>query len=265
MWLAWLQLLSLNAPSTRHSLLQEAERAHTAELTSATAAAFVGGTEAALRSGPRQELEFVAHDVGMQYAGPDSEILGSASASVHISTDSVLTPVECLSIRLEAEKAMARGLSSDFTYTDLARVGEVHVADLPASCDLLRRKLESTLLPAIAECFTLDASSLRVRDAVVVQYDAAREATRQPVHRDEALVSFSIPLSARAEYGGGGTIFEGSGAVFTPPMGRLLCHASGMRHAGNAISRGVRWMLVVFLIAFQENSVDGTCAVFWAN
>jgi len=32
-------------------------------------------------------------------------------------------------------------------------------------------------------------------------------------------------------------------------MGRLLCHASGMRHAGNAISNGVRWVLVVFLVA----------------
>ena len=32
-------------------------------------------------------------------------------------------------------------------------------------------------------------------------------------------------------------------------MGQLLLHASGMRHAGNAISRGVRWVLVVFLVS----------------
>ena len=27
--------------------------------------------------------------------------------------------------------------------------------------------------------------------------------------------------------------------MLRPPQGRLLCHASGMRHAGHAISRGV--------------------------
>ena len=53
-------------------------------------------------------------------------------------------------------------------------------------------------------------------------YDAARQATRQPMHRDEALVSFNIPLSDESEYEGGGTSFEGSGAVLRPPMGRLL-------------------------------------------
>ena len=51
-------------------------------------------------------------------------------------------------------------------------------------------------LPLVADCFALDAASLRVCDAVVLRYDYAQGATRQPFHRDEALISFNIPLSA---------------------------------------------------------------------
>lgn len=245
----------------QRGLRQEAQKAHAAELSSATATAFLCNTAAAAQHRVRtgQEVEFVAHHVGARYAGPDSEILGPAAASVHVSTQQVFTAAECRSMRLEAQLAMAIGFSSDFTYTDLASIGEVHVADLPLSRRLLRRKLEGTILQAVAGLFGLDAASLRVRDAVVIRYDAAREATRQPVHRDEALVSLSVQLSAHAEYDGGGTFFEGSGEVLTPPMGSLLCHASGMRHAGYAIKGGLRWVLVVFLVSADVPQLARHC------
>ena len=80
------------------------------------------------------------------------------------------------------------------------------------------------------------------------------------MHRDDALISFNIPLSADFEYQGGGTRFEGSGAVFRQPLGQAVCHASGMRHAGNAISRGVRWVLVVFLVSTEVPQLSRRCA-----
>ena len=114
---------------------------------------------------------------------------------------------------MEAKAALALGSDNVFTYTDLASLGEVHVANLPLSRRRLRRKLTSAVLPSAAACFGLDPSTLRVRDAVVVRYDATTQATRQPMHRDEALLSLNIPLSAQFEYEGGGTRFEGSGAL----------------------------------------------------
>ena len=44
-------------------------------------------------------------------------------------------------LRGEARVAMALGLSSDFAYTDVAPIDEVHVADLPRAREWLRDKL----------------------------------------------------------------------------------------------------------------------------
>ena len=163
------------------SILLDAERGHAAELSSQTAAAFLGNSDetSATHVGAVPPVGTRVVPVGALYAGPDRVALGEGSENVHISTRAVLTLAECLSLRLEARVAMALGFASDFAYTDLARIGEVHVADLPIARRLLRYKLDDTLLPLAAECFALKKSSLRVRDAVVIRYDAAQQATRQ--------------------------------------------------------------------------------------
>lgn len=156
---------------------------------------------------------------------------------------------ECMALRLEADVAMRLGATTDFTITEETGIGEVHVSELPVSRWTLRHKLGSTLLPAVARCFGVRASSLRVYDALVLRYDAARDLTHQPTHRDAALLTLNIALSDEAEYEGGGTRFEASGQVIKTPMGHMCCHASGVRHAGRQITRGERWVLVVFLLA----------------
>lgn len=209
---AWTLLLAAPAfqapPVATPSVVREAREGHIAELTSKTAAAL----EVSSAIGP-PKVTFATHHIGDRYAGPDRDVLGSAAARVHVSTGAVLTPAECLKFRMEAKAALALGSDNVFTYTDLASLGEVHVANLPLSRRRLRRKLTSAVLPSAAACFGLDPSTLRVRDAVVVRYDATTQATRQPMHRDEALLSLNIPLSAQFEYEGGGTRFEGSGAL----------------------------------------------------
>lgn len=245
---------SFHMPTTIDSrIIREAEQTHAAEIASDTAATFLTPVDAVAH------VPCVTTHVGARYAGPDAEMLGDGAADVYCSTQPILTPAECSAFRLEAQAAMKLGLSSDFTYTDVASLGEVHVADLPIARGMLRRKL-STVLPLMAERYGLAASSLRVCDAVVVRYDASQKATRQPFHRDNALVSFNIPLSAGFEYAGGGTCFEGTGEVLRMPMGRLLYHASGMRHAGHAITKGVRWVLVVFLLSTDVPQLYRRCA-----
>jgi hypothetical protein len=183
MWLTLVvvpALMPLMKPSIQPPLttqiLEEAESVHTSEIRSETASAFLGGA--------RQQMSaavggFTTHHVGVRHAGPDCDALGSASASVHVSEYAVLTRAECLSIRLEAQLAMALGKSSDFTYSDVARIGEVHVADLPNARRALRACLAATILPAVADRFPkVDEASLRVCDAVVLRYDASRSATR---------------------------------------------------------------------------------------
>ena len=50
----------------------------------------------------------------------------------------------------EAGAAMARGVTSTFTYTAAENLGEVHVADLPDGRIWLKRKLQTTLLPLLS-------------------------------------------------------------------------------------------------------------------
>ena len=85
---------------------------------------------------------------------------------------------------------------------------------------------------------------------VVIRYDAAKGGTRQPMHRDAALLSVNIALSSPDEYEGGGTLFQtvGGGPVRLG-RGHVMVHASGVRHAGAPITAGERWVLVVFALA----------------
>lgn len=87
-------------------------------------------------------------------------------------------------------------------------------------------------------------------DALVIRYDAAKGGTRQPMHRDAALLSVNIALSSPDEYEGGGTLFQtvGGGPVRLG-RGHAMVHASGVRHAGAPITAGERWVLVVFALA----------------
>ncbi|EOD31504.1 hypothetical protein EMIHUDRAFT_112832 [Emiliania huxleyi CCMP1516] len=217
--------LDYGAPAAATHILAEAEAAHAAEVASGTAAAFLSHRTAS----SRREVAFSSHHVGARFVGPDSAALGDGASSVHISDEAVLAPAECAALRLEARLAMAKGLSSQFTYTDVAPIREATGGCSAASwlaCSSRWWLAASPCLPA--RC-------------------------GQPFHRDEGLVSFNVPLSR-------GTCFEGSGAVLRPPQGRLLCHASGMRHAGHAISRGVRWVLVVFLVSTRAPQLVRRCS-----
>ena len=134
---AWTLLLAAPAfqapPVATPSVVREAREGHIAELTSKTAAAL----EVSSAIGP-PKVTFATHHIGDRYAGPDRDVLGSAAARVHVSTGAVLTPAECLKFRMEAKAALALGSDNVFTYTDLASLGEVHVANLPLS----RRRLD---------------------------------------------------------------------------------------------------------------------------
>ena len=196
------------------------------------------------------DADFETHDVGSDAkAGPDAPYLRGASR-VHLTRDRVVSEAEIRDIVEEASAAMAAGVTSNFTYTKRHNLDEVHTAHLPAAKAWLTRRLSDTLLPLLADRYGVRASSLRVFDSLVIHYDAAKDAVRQPAHRDASLLSLNIALSSGgADYEGGGTFFEGLGRSLGLPRGHVMCHPSGMRHGGHTISRGERWVLVVFVIS----------------
>ena len=195
--------LALALPTSHPSLdraFRAADAVHAAELMSDVAIALTPDENELLSAGaaPFADDAFITHDIGLQYAGPDAgQLLGAQL--VHRTSFPVLSGDECNALREEAAAALARGATSSFTYTAAERLGEVHVADLPEARTWLRAKLQSSLLPLLSSRFGVDASTLRVYDSLIIRYDASQNATRQPMHRDAALISLNIALSSEDE------------------------------------------------------------------
>ena len=123
--------------------------------------------------------------------------------------------------------------------------------------------LRDTLFPMLAarypECIASPAE-LRVMDAFVVRYDA-REQASLPIHQDENTFSFTIALNDRSEYEGGGTVFESlrpvaeSGAepaifskhVLSADAGGVVTFPGKLRHGGNTITSGRRYIIPLFI------------------
>ena len=206
---------------------------------------------------PRTANEHI-RSVGVGNAGPEEELLRDGHL-IHPTAEPVLSVAECEALMAEAKAAMAAGRTSTFTYTQASKIGEVHVHDLPRAREWLRRRLYDTLFPWVVERFGEPSDALNVvvedelavYDALVIAYDASGGGgIRQPMHRDASLISINIALSPPDAFTGGGTYFETlGGAPLQQAQGHAMCHASGARHAGYAITAGRRWVLVVFLHA----------------
>lgn len=192
----------------------------------------------------------------------------------------LVRPAVCAAILREAKRAMAAGASSSFTMTETNR--DVPVHELPRTLRWLNAFLSAVLEPAVRQAYgdrAVDgrlgswrlrrrggraggdgsgarAGQLVVYRALVVQYDAAARLTHQPVHRDAALLSVIVPLNCRSDYEGGGTWIEPLGKAIALPKGHMLLHPSAVRHGGNRLTAGERWVLVVFLSTRRPRHVE---------
>ena len=69
-----------------------------------------------------------------------------------------------------------------------------------------------------------------------------------PTHLDESQLSLTVALNERSEFDGGGTFFEAAGRALCPEVGRVLAFRGGaVRHGGEPITRGVRYVIAAFL------------------
>eukprot|EP01043_Picozoa_sp_COSAG02_P023575 COSAG02_NODE_1263_length_13548_cov_13.881627_10_plen_265_part_00 len=120
--------------------------------------------------------------------------------------------------------------------------------------------------PVLADGSTLvdtrtGAWRLRLHDAFIVRYDAEVDGSFSlPEHRDTSSMSFTVALNrrcntdgvdgaGRGDFVGGGTWFEAlgpTGMVVDADIGCACAFAGPLRHAGYPISRGTRYILVLF-------------------
>ncbi|KDO27111.1 hypothetical protein SPRG_07822 [Saprolegnia parasitica CBS 223.65] len=135
---------------------------------------------------------------------------------------------------------------------------DVAVEDIPALRPWLRTLLATRVYPFLSTCFPMlaDGSSMvdpmtqssrcRVHDAFIVRYDAERDGSLSlPEHNDTSVTSVVITLNDT--FVGGGTWFEALDQVVDAGVGHAVAFAGPLRHAGYAISKGTRMILVLFL------------------
>jgi tetratricopeptide (TPR) repeat protein len=102
--------------------------------------------------------------------------------------------------------------------------------------------------PLLAKQFqcTNTAGRFYVHDAFCVRYESNAVANHLPIHVDES--SHSLVVALNDGFEGGGTYFPDYDIVLCPPKGTVISfRGDTLLHGGQAVTRGVRYILAVFL------------------
>lgn len=83
-------------------------------------------------------------------------------------------------------------------------------------------------------------------DVFVVKYNANAQ-NKLELHRDNSVLSFVLLLSHPDEFEGGGTFYQTEKETVRPNQGGLALHCGKVRHAGVAITKGTRYILIGFM------------------
>ena len=165
----------------------------------------------------------------------------------------ILTSEECLNIINECESHYyGWGSSNDRYGTPSNRVGHMlSLENLSYTYTLVNFSLLPRLYPAISRAFArqhINPENLRLAGCRIVKYDAEDGHVELGMHRDGLLFTANIALNDVHEYKGGGTKIEGLEDPIRLPKGHVLIHPGDVRHGGEAITHGIRYVLVCFVL-----------------
>ena len=103
------------------------------------------------------------------------------------------------------------------------------------------------IFPLIEKYYNLSIYHLNIVDLFIVKYEYDKQAELE-THVDGNLISFNILLNS--EFEGGGTIIKFNNEnekLYSIGKGDILLHCGKIRHSGNKITSGKRYILVGFI------------------
>lgn len=180
-----------------------------------------------------------------------------------VSTAALFTADELQKVIQEADSVQAwkdDALGKDFSTRSLCSYAAV--TSLPQTKEWMNSRALPLLNGAIKKAYpeALAKASLRLKLARLVKYEAGAGIAELNMHRDGPLLTATIALNGLGEYEGGGTVFEALGdeisttrdprpeSVIRLEAGAVLLYPGFVRHGGAAVTRGLRYILVMFLI-----------------
>ena len=105
--------------------------------------------------------------------------------------------------------------------------------------------MNKSVSPLLASQFHVEPT-FYVHDAFVVRYEACQKHNHLPLHYDESTHSFVLALND--DFEGGGTYFYEHDIILNPLRGSLVSfRGNKLRHGGNLVTKGIRYILAVFL------------------
>ena len=155
------------------------------------------------------------------------------------SLDECRKTLEAVEAYVETEGRWSTNRHQAFATTDIP---SSNIVQLDA---WIRSTLEVRLFPKIQSEY--EVSDLSFRDLFFVKYTVGHQC-ELPLHKDGSELSFNVLLNPKEEFLGGGTYFDKDNVVeHLENAGDALVHPGKERHAGNLVTRGVRYILVGFL------------------
>lgn len=160
--------------------------------------------------------------------------------------DSGLTPSECNELVALTEQ-VCRGQYAAYTYAKQT-LGCRDFQVLAQACFPAVHRVVHAIQNSLSPKLPL---KLDEREPHIVKYDVSKkERQKLDMHTDKSEWTFLISLSdgCGLDYEGGGTYFEALEATIHVQRGHALVFPGKLRHCGERISKGVRFLLVGFLV-----------------
>lgn len=118
--------------------------------------------------------------------------------------------------------------------------------EVPAVDAWVRESLFDRVFPKLAARHGWSTSEVYFRDLFFVKYADDGQAGLA-LHRDGSTVSFNVLLNKSTDFEGGGTYIEVDDRVYQIEQGDCFIHSGKLRHGGQPITKGERYILVAFL------------------
>eukprot|EP00438_Fugacium_kawagutii_P003505 Skav218386 [mRNA] locus=scaffold2066:404308:405384:- [translate_table: standard] len=98
-----------------------------------------------------------------------------------------------------------------------------------------------------------ESRGLYFRDLFFVKYSVDGQAGLA-LHRDGSIVSFNVLLNQATEFEGGGTYVEADDCAYQIDQGDCFVHSGKLRHGGQPVTKGERFILVAFVDVDTERA-----------
>jgi len=137
---------------------------------------------------------------------------------------------------------------------------DLPIKEIPHLFSILNNVIRDKVFPIIENEYDVYKYFLDFNDLFIVKYDATKQANLNK-HVDGCAFSFNILLNKSSNFEGGGTIIydtNNNKTLVHNTKGGLVLHSGQCFHEGNAITSGIRYILVGFIsyIKHFNNAID---------